>query len=97
MLPQLQLVEKIVARGKLQLPQLQFHMVVHISVVAQRQFPMVLRTMAIHQLHVDRVFDVPVLQVVSVPQVPSWRRQSRSHSCTCLETRCLELFIAVRS
>ena len=46
-LPQLQLAEKIVASRKLQLPQLQFFMVVHIPVVAQRQFPMVLRTMAI--------------------------------------------------
>ena len=59
MLPQLQLAEKIVARRKLQLPQLQFFMVVHIPFVAQRQFPMVLWTMAIPQLHVDKVFDVP--------------------------------------
>ena len=64
MLSQLQLAEKIVARRKLQLPQLQFFMVVHISVVAQRQVPMVLRTMALPQLHVDKVFDVPVSQVV---------------------------------
>ena len=63
-LPQFLLVEKIVARRKLQLPQLQFFMVVHISVVAQRQVPMVLRTMALPQLHVDKVFDVPVSQVV---------------------------------
>ena len=32
----------------------------HIPVVAQRQFPMVLRTMEIPQLHVDKVFDVLV-------------------------------------
>ena len=64
MLPQLQLAEKIVARRKLQLPQFQFFMVVHIPVVAQRQVPMVLRTVAIPQFHVDKVFDVTVLQVV---------------------------------
>ena len=40
--PQFLLVEKIVARRKLQLPQLQFFMVVHIPVVAQRPFLLVL-------------------------------------------------------
>ena len=39
----------------------------------------------------------PCLQVVRVPQVLLWSRQSCSHSCTCLETRFLELFIAVKS
>ena len=70
---------------------------VNIPVVAQRQFPVVLRTIEIPQLHVDMVFDVPVVQVVRVPQVPSWRRQSCSHSCACLGTRFLVLFLAVRS
>ena len=32
-------------------------------------------TMKIPQLPVDTVIDVPVVQVVRVPQVPSWRRQ----------------------
>ena len=59
-LPQFLLVEKIVARRTLQLPQLQFFMVVNIPVAAQRQVPMVSRT----QLHVVKVFDVPVSQVV---------------------------------
>ena len=62
---------------------LQVPEIVYILVVAQRQLPVVLRTIEIPQLPVDTVFDVPGVQVGRVPQVPSWRRQSCSHSCTC--------------
>ena len=55
------------------LPQLQLLRtspdVVDISVVAQRQFPMVLRTIGIPQFHFDKVIDVPVVQVERVGRV----------------------------
>ena len=35
------------------------------------------------QFLLHKVVDVPVLLVLRVPQVPSWRRHSCSHSCTC--------------
>ena len=37
--------------------------------MAQRQFPMVLRTTENPQFHFDKVIDVPVVQVVRAPQV----------------------------
>ena len=40
------------------------------------------RTIEIPQ-YVNKVIDAPVMQFVRVPQVPSWRRQLCSHSCTC--------------
>ena len=40
------------------------------------------RTIEISQLLV-KVIDAPVMLVVRVPQVPSWRRQLCSHSSTC--------------
>ena len=46
--------------------------VVHIPVVAKRQFPMLSQTMEIPQLHVDKASDVPVLHLVKVPHLPSW-------------------------
>ncbi len=57
--------------------------VVIFPVATQRLIPTVSLTMEIPQLLVDTVIDVPVVQVVRVPQVPSWRRQLCSHSCTC--------------
>ena len=48
----------------------------NIPVVAQRLFPMVSETMEVPQLLVDKVVDVPVMLVVRLPHVPSWRRQS---------------------
>ena len=55
----------------------------HIPVVVQRLIPMVLVIMGIPQLQfIDKVIDVPGVQVERVPQVPSWRRQLRSHGCT---------------
>ena len=70
-LPQFLLVEKIVARRKLQFPQLQFFLVV---VVAQRPFPLVLLFSRPRDSTVPRGrgFRRPCLQVVRVPQVPSW-------------------------
>ena len=63
--------------------------VVDISVVAQRQFPLVLtvqKTIVILQLQfIDKVFDVSVVQVQKVPRVQSVRRQSRSHSCRSVQ------------
>ena len=64
------------------LPQLQLLRtspdVVDTPVVAQRQFPMVLRTIEIPKFHFDKVIDVTVVQVVRAPQV---RRggDSRAH------------------
>ena len=52
-------------------------------VATQRLIPMVSLTMEIPQLPVDTVIDVPVVQVGRIPQMPSWRRQLCSHSCTC--------------
>ena len=59
----------------------QVSQIVHIPVVVQRPFP----TVSDHgnSLLVDKVVDLRVLLVVRVQQVPSWRRQSCSHSCTC--------------
>ena len=55
------------------LPQLQLLRtspdVVDILVVAQRQFPVVLRTIEIPQFHFDKAIDVPVVQMVRAPQV----------------------------
>ena len=47
------------------------------------------RTIGTSQLRVDKMVGgrCPYLQVVRVPQVPSWRRQLCSHSCTCSVTR----------
>ena len=54
MLPQLQLAEKIVARRKLQIPQLQFVMVVHISVASQSSTGAVVeKAVALPQLHLS--------------------------------------------
>ena len=39
------------------------------------------KTIQTPQLLVDKVVDVPGVRVVQVPRVPSWRIQSRSHSC----------------
>ena len=59
------------------------------SVVAQKQFLLVLivqKTIVILQLQfIDKVLDVPVVQVRQVPRVQSVRRQSRSHSCSSLQ------------
>ena len=63
--------------------------VVYIPVVTQRLIPMVpsvLKTIEISQLQfIDKVVDFPVWQVVRVQQVPSWRRQLCSHSCSSLK------------
>ena len=51
-------------------------------VVAQRPFPMVQtarRTMVFPQFVLDKVIDVPVVQVERDLLVPSWRRLSCSH------------------
>ena len=54
--------------------------VVIIPVAAQRPTSTVSLTMEIPQLLLDEVVDVLMARV---PQVPSWRRQLCSHSCTC--------------
>ena len=54
--------------------------VVIIPIAAQRLTSMVSLTMEIPQLLLDEVVDVLLARV---PQVPSWRRQLCSHSCTC--------------
>ena len=74
--------EETVALSQLQLPRTSRD-VVNIPVLAQRQFPMVLRTIEIPQFHFDKVIGVRVVQVEQVPLVPSWRGQSCSHGCTC--------------
>ena len=61
-----------------EIPQLQFIKVVDTLFVTQRLISTVLVTMEIPQLLVDTVVDLPVLLVVLVPQVPSWRRQTCS-------------------
>ena len=48
-------------------------------VVVQMPFPMV---QTVRQFVLDKVIVVPVVQVERDPHVPSWRRQSCSHSCT---------------
>ena len=62
-------------------PQLCFIKVVDIPVVMLRLIPVVLVNIEIHQLIVDKVVDVTDVQVCRFP-VPSWRKQSRSHSCS---------------
>ena len=42
------------------------------------------KTIEIPEFFVDMVIDVLVVRVVQVPQVASWRRQPRSHSCRSL-------------
>ena len=73
---------------KLESPQLQFFMVVVIScrgAEADSQGLAVQQTTDIPPLQfIDKVFDVTVGQVQQIPRVRSVRRQSRSHSCTCL-------------
>ena len=57
--------------------------VVDISVVAQRQFPLVQLSIEILQLqYIDKVIDVSVVQVQQV-RVQSVRRQSRTHGQGC--------------
>ena len=54
----------------------------HFPVVVQRPIPMVLVIIGIPLLQfIDKVVDDPVVLGAS-SQVPSWRRQSRSHGCT---------------
>ena len=78
------------------------HTVVDVPVALVVQIPLSLqfhvvhtahRTMGTSQLRVDMVVGgrCPYLQVVRVPQVPSWRRQLCSHSCTCSVTRYVQL------
>ena len=68
-----------------EIPQLQFIMVVVIPVISQRQIPMVLVTKEILLL-LDKVIDVPVVQVVQLPMW--WSRRAENcgfHSCSsCL-------------
>ena len=50
-------------------------------VVAQRQFPIVLRTIEIPQFHFDKVIDVPVVQVERAPSAVVESRGVLSASC----------------
>ena len=72
--------EETVALPQLQLLRISLYGVIILVVVAQRQFPTVLRTMDTLQFHFDKVIDVPVLQVSSGA---SWRTQLCSQGCTC--------------
>ena len=71
-------------QNTVEVPQLQLvdflDLVVDISVVVQRQFPLVLfRTIEILQLqHTDKMIDVPVVPV-QVPSAGVGRRQPSSH------------------
>ena len=77
-------------------PQLQSIMVVDISFVVQRLFPMVLATIETHQLRVDTVVDAPVqvgqifpvVVQMPIPMVPTARRTMRFPSCWTCGDRC---------